>query len=124
MSILKEIHPGSAFADLLNKPEDFEFVSDSIEHTIWQSFAVIDVALYGEDKVKPTQAEIKHRFEICEGWFRVMRAELGFGLKRTLDMIPKALASSLLGQSFDPEAEGEHGWFADRLDIGVDLEKL
>lgn len=107
------------FAELLNKPEDFEFVRSSLDHTIFSSFGIIDHAIFGRE-VKITQSEIKRRFHICEKWFRIMRGECGFGLKRTLDKMPKALACELLDQEFDPMKEDpDHGWWG-----GVTVEEV
>jgi hypothetical protein len=102
------------FKDLLDKPEDFNRVFTSLEHTIMGSFA-IDVAVLG---VKPeiTKAKVKARWDICEKWFRVMRGDIGFGLIETLDMIPKALACELLDQPFNPEKEANRGWAPQSID--------
>jgi hypothetical protein len=88
------------FANLLNSPADFERVVSSLEHTIMASFE-IDFRLTGMQP-RVTDKEVKRRFDICEQWFRTMRMECGFGLTRTLDVMPRALAATLLGQSFDP----------------------
>ena len=96
------------FQDLFNKPGDFEEVFASLEHTIYASFA-IDALLTGQPP-KMTAAVIKVRWEICERWFRVMRGDIGFSLRQTLDTIPKALACEMLGQPFEPVKDNGQGW--------------
>jgi hypothetical protein len=66
---------------------------------------------------KITQAEVKRRFEICEKWFRIMRTECGYGIKRSLDTIPKALAAELLEQEFDPTDGAGTGWSPNTLSL-------
>lgn len=106
------------FADLFNRPEDFNRVFESIEHTIFASFA-IDEAVFGH-KVTITQAKVQERWQICERWFRAMRGELGYGLIQTLDMLPKALACTLLDQPFEPPpANAGHGWFRESVHDGL-----
>jgi len=100
------------FKELFNSPADFQRVFDRLEHTIWWSFAYIDTRLTGRTPVI-TKAETRRRFQICEKWFRILRGEMGFGLIRTLDTIPRALASELLEIEFDPHAENlAQGWTA------------
>jgi hypothetical protein len=110
------------FVSLFNNPDDFEHVFSSLEHTILSSFA-LDAQLTGSAP-KITTEEIRRRFSICEHWFRVMRGELGWGLRRTLDAIPKALANTLLGFEYDPSSEGEHGWGPEASSIPGVVERL
>lgn len=98
------------FAGLLNKPEDFALVCSRLEHMIMESFGIDAHVLGTQPQI--TKAKIKHRFHICEKWFRIMRGDMGFGLIKTLDILPKALACELLDQEFDPakEAPAGRGW--------------
>lgn len=121
MADRKLIHRTDArpFAELFNDPTDFNRVFDSLEHTIMASFA-IDYAVLGREP-EITEEKVKARFKICEKWFRVMRGELGFGLVKTLDLIPKALACELTDQEYDPEKEGS-AWFSSS--IGHELDRI
>jgi hypothetical protein len=96
------------FADLLNDPANMQMVVEHLRHTIVASFA-IDARELGRPP-QITTAKVKERWQICERWFRIMRGELGFGLVRTLDTIPRALAHELLGLPFDPKIGAEGGW--------------
>lgn len=102
------------FAELVNNPVEFQMVRDRFEHIIWTSFGVIDQAVLGH-KPKITQKETLRRFKICEKWFRIMRAECGYSLRRTLDTLAKALACELLDQPFDPMQEKDRGWFVQNM---------
>jgi hypothetical protein len=124
-NILKEQHSNAVsstttFIDLLNKEEDFELVWTSLDHMIFSSFGMIDKLMWGREP-QITQSEVKRRFLICEKWFRIMRGELGFGLIKTLDLLPKALACELLQVDFDPEETVGRGWFpnASGIDSGI-----
>lgn len=111
-----------AFADLFNDPTNYNLVLESIEHTIMASFA-IDVRVFGTVP-NVTGEKVAQRWLICEKWYRVMRGDLGFGLIRTLDTLPRALACELLDQPFDPMIGSEHGWGVHTIkDIVNSLEK-
>lgn len=109
-----------AFKDLFNRPEDYELVFSSLEHTIWCSF-LIDVKVLGRS-VEITQDKVKERWKICEKWFRIMRGDMGFGLIRTLDTIPRALACELLNVEFTPEKEHASCFFKE--DVGEIADRL
>ena len=102
------------FAELFNKPEDFELVFQSIEHTIMASFAIDRKVLGREPEI--TNNKVRERWYICEKWFRCMRGELGWGLTRTLDTLPKALACELLDMQFDPSKEDLHAFSKQSID--------
>jgi len=53
-------------------------------------------------EVRVTQSEIKRRARICEKWLRVMRGDLGFGLVKTMDLVPQALRAELDGKDYNP----------------------
>lgn len=110
------------FAELLNKPDEFEMVSNSMDHTIFSSFS-IDAVLSGK-KPEITEEKIRHRFLICEKWFRIMRGECGFGLRKTLDALPKALACELLSQPFDPMKDVARSWSPEALGFTRTIEKI
>ena len=42
------------------------------------------------------------RAAIIGEWFRIMRAELGFGMIKTMDELPKALRKKLDGETYAP----------------------
>jgi len=92
----------NAFGELLNKQEDFNTVFEVVYTTIMGSFQVVDAAALGKQAVI-SQEEIKRRFDICERWFRVMRADLGYSLSHTLAAIPVALVCELTDQEFKPD---------------------
>lgn len=108
------------FAKLFNNPTDFNVVLSSLEHTIMASFA-IDAAMQGRTP-QITNEKIRTRFKVCEKWFRVMRGDLGYGLKRTLDSIPKALACELIGQPFVPDETTGRGF--SRMDFDKEAARL
>lgn len=109
-----------SFAQLFNNPTDFELVLASIEHTIMASFSIDAVVLKRTPKI--TQEKVKARFKVCEKWFRVMRGDLGYGLKRTLDSLPKALACELIGDTFEPEATSARGY--SRMDFDKEAKRI
>ena len=107
------------FKDLFNSPEDFNRVFDSMEHTIMASFA-IDRAVFGRNP-KITNEKVAARYKICEKWFRIMRGDLGWGLTRTLDTLPKALACELLDEEYDPTTMSA-GW--SRMDFDREVARI
>ena len=102
------------FGELVAKAEDLQVVASKLEATILASFG-LDRALGIRSEM--TDTEIKRRFNICEKWFRTMRADLHYSLQRTLDTIPHALKCELFGLPFDPEENLQHGWSPKALDI-------
>lgn len=98
------------FAELVNNPVEFQMVRSRFEHVIWTSFIFIDQQVLGR-KPRVTEEKVLERFKICEKWFRIMRAECGYSLRRTLDTLAKALACELLEQPFDPMSDKDHGWY-------------
>src|SRR5512141_2637507 len=89
------------FASLLSHEGDLKKVFAKLEEVLWTSFAMDIRMKYGSGK--PTGAEIQRRFKICEEWFRRARAELGFSLEKTLDLMNHALRAALDGLPFDPD---------------------
>lgn len=86
---------------LLADESAFEEVFSRVEHVIFTSFTYLDVKVLGRKPII-TQEKINDRFKICQRWFCIMRADCGYSLQQTLDMLPRALASELLELPFDP----------------------
>lgn len=97
------------FKDLLSKEEDLKRVFLSIQDAIWRSFGR-DIQREPFKQLKVTREKIKHRFKICEAWFRHARGDLGYSLEKTLDLMGQALFSELDGITFDPESGGPKIW--------------
>lgn len=49
-----------------------------------------------------TGDEVKRRWAIVERWYRIMRADLGWGQAKALDHVAKALKSELDGVPWTP----------------------
>lgn len=103
--IRNKINP---LAELVRKPEDLQRAAIGFIRAIGNSFQ------QDQDRTMLTilksDVEVERRFRICEEWFRVMRADMGYSLDRTLDFMPHALRCTLDGVSFEPpKAEGT-GW--------------
>jgi hypothetical protein len=60
---------------------------------------------FREDRSRFTGSEVKRRFQICERWFRELRAEHGWSVPRILDNLPRILRAQLDGAPFDPTTE-------------------
>ncbi len=71
-------------------------VTVAIERAIAKSLA--------EDGGRPTGDEVRRRFAICERLFRQLRGDLGWGLRRTLDHLPRYLRCVLDGVPWEPDA--------------------
>lgn len=97
------------FRQLLSSDQDLVAVFMALEGAIWRSFGE-DIRRSPFDFKKPTEAEVKRRFQICERWFRHSRGDLGYSLERTLDLMGRALRAELDGTSFDPEAGASRIW--------------
>lgn len=91
------------FAQLLSSDRELAAVLLCVEEVIWRSFGE-DIRRDPFGYKKPTPAEVKRRFGLCETWFRKARGDLGYSLERTLDMMGHALRAALDGQDFDPSA--------------------
>lgn len=52
---------------------------------------------------KPTVAEVKRRFEICERIARTLRSDHKWGWQRILDRLPEYLGAELSGKSWEPD---------------------
>lgn len=50
----------------------------------------------------PSDAEIKHRTNICYDWFCTLRADCGYSTERALDALHKALRATLDGVVWEP----------------------
>jgi hypothetical protein len=65
-------------------------------------FRVIETS-YVQDKMRPTRAETKRRFEILEQTFRMLRSEdFQWSTQRILDELPRALRAKLDRLPWDP----------------------
>jgi hypothetical protein len=60
---------------------------------------------FAADGSRVTGSETRRRFQICERWFRELRAEHGWSLPRILDNLPRILRAQLDGVPFDPTNE-------------------
>lgn len=88
------------FASLMNNPQDLRRTLDAISNAILRSFAVDAQREFRQPKI--TQNELKHRFKICESFFRYCRGDLGFSLEKTLDLVGHALRCELDEVDYDP----------------------
>jgi hypothetical protein len=84
-----------AFGDLLAR-DQVGRVSIAIERAMVQSFR--------EDGARMTGDEVRRRFSICERLFRRLRGDLGWGLQRALDHLPRYLRCELDGIPWQPNA--------------------
>ncbi|MBI5549507.1 MAG: hypothetical protein HY901_36940 [Deltaproteobacteria bacterium] len=82
------------FLDLVSE-EQVAHVVVAFESAIAQSFA--------EDLSRPTGDEIKRRFAVCEQLLRRLRGDLGWGLQRVLDHLPRYLRCELDGIPWEPD---------------------
>lgn len=84
-----------AFLDLVTD-DQVAGVTLAIERAIARSFT--------EDGARPTGDEVRRRFTICERLVRRLRGDLGWGLRRALDHLPKYLRRELDGVPWEPDA--------------------
>ncbi len=83
------------FVDLLQE-DQVGPVTLTIERAITRSF--------GEDGARVTGNEVRRRFAICERLVRRLRGDLGWGLQRVLDHLPRYLRCVLDGVPWEPDA--------------------
>ena len=57
---------------------------------------------FAEDGARPTGDEVRRRFAMCERLLRQLRGDLGWGLQRVLDHLPRYLRSELDGIPWSP----------------------
>ncbi len=57
-----------------------------------------------DDNARVTGDEIRRRFAICERMVRRLRGDLGWGLQRVLDHLPRYLRCELDGVPWEPDA--------------------
>ena len=84
------------FAALVGKPEDMQKVCAAFVEIVRKSFdrdEVMNGRVFRQ-KIQ-TESEVKRRSAILGKWFRIMRADLGLGLSRTLDELPRALQAEI-----------------------------
>jgi hypothetical protein len=84
-----------AFLDLVTQ-DQVARVMLTIERAITRSFA--------EDGSRATGDEVRRRFALCERLLRQLRGDLGWGLQRALDHLPKYLRCELDGAPWMPDA--------------------
>jgi hypothetical protein len=84
-----------AFLDLVTA-DQVARVTLAIERVIADSFRA--------DGARPTGAEVRRRFAICERLVRQLRGDLGWGLQRVLDHLPEYLRCELDGLPWEPDA--------------------
>jgi hypothetical protein len=91
------------FSDLLNTPQQFQRVEAAFCRILSASF-LEDERRSGKEFVARirTQLEERRRADILGKWFRILRGELGFGMIRTMDELPKALRKELDGETYTP----------------------
>ncbi len=83
------------FSDLVNQ-QQVGAATVAIERAIARSF--------GEDNARVTGDEVRRRFAICERLLRQLRGDLGWGLQRALDHLPRYLRCELEGVPWQPDA--------------------
>ena len=84
----------NALLDLV-KADQLGRVTVAIERAIERSFR--------EDGSRMTGAEVRRRFAICERLIRHLRGDLGWGLQRVLDHLPRYLRCELDGTPWQPD---------------------
>ena len=84
----------TAFLDLVSG-DQVARVTLAIERTITESFRA--------DGTTMTGAEVRRRFVLCERLVRRLRGDLGWGLQRILDHLPRYLRCELDGVPWSPE---------------------
>jgi hypothetical protein len=84
-----------AFLDLVTQ-DQVARVTLAIERAIAASFR--------EDGARMTGDEVRRRFAICERLLRQLRGDLGWGLQRALDHLPRYLRCELDGVPWEPDA--------------------
>lgn len=84
-----------AFLDLVTQ-DQIAAVTLAIERAIATSFR--------EDGARMTGDEVRRRFAICERLLRHLRGDLGWGLQRVLDHLPRYLRAELDGIPWQPDA--------------------
>jgi hypothetical protein len=84
-----------AFLDLVTQ-DQVAAVTLAIERAIAASFR--------EDHARMTGDEVRRRFAICERLLRQLRGDLGWGLQRALDHLPRYLRCELDGVPWEPDA--------------------
>ncbi len=82
------------FLDLMQQ-EQVGAVTVAIERTIARSLR--------DDNARVTGDEIRRRFAICERLVRRLRGDLGWGLQRVLDHLPRYLRCELDGVPWEPD---------------------
>ena len=82
-----------AFANL--SPDELTRVVFDLELAVMRSFQV--------DRARMTEAEMRRRFQICERIIRLLRGDLGWGLQRVLDHLPRYLRCELDGEAWEPD---------------------
>lgn len=97
------------FASLMSDDRQLKAVFEAIEAAIWRSFAE-DIREDPFRPCKPTMDDVKHRFKICEMWFRRARADLHYSVEQSLDMLGQALRAALKGVPFNPPVAGSRIW--------------
>ena len=70
-----------------------------LSKTILQSFN--EEKARGERTVSST-SEVRRRTNIYIKWLRILRADIGYSLDRTLDLLPTALRKELDGIAWEP----------------------
>jgi len=83
-----------AFVDLVSE-EHVARVTLAIECAIADSLQT--------DGGRPTAAEVRRRFAICERVVRQLRGDLRWGLQRVLDHLPRYLRCELDGVAWTPD---------------------
>lgn len=71
---------------------------------------------FAADGARQTQAEIKHRFNLCASIFEKLRGDLGWPVSRAIDYIPRYLRCELDREPYDPKADATRVlWTPDQL---------
>lgn len=113
------------FAKLLLDDKELGIATSGIESTIWRSFAVDAERRTRETGIiliakamRPTEAEIKRRFEICCKWFGVFRGDLKWSVQRCVDHLSDALRTELDGGQYEPPSTDKAVWKPSALQEG------
>ncbi len=85
-----------SFKQLVGDHTALADVVNGIQTTIELSFAV--------DGATITGAEVKRRFQLCEGIFKVLRGDMQWGIARIVDHLPEYLRAELNGETWEPNS--------------------
>lgn len=120
---MANVHTPQPFGELLGDKASLAAVTQGFLDAIADSYRTDASRREGYMRTQVTDTETRRRFALCERWFRTFRAEYGWGVRRSVEMLPSALRADLDGLKFGRDEPEVSTWVPRGSEVEVQVEE-